>query len=262
MNVRITAIRHRWPEKAGFSLNRPKGAGEYIMLHFLTPVRLTYHENSYEISTGGFIVFSPDTGHSFSCSERLVHDWMHLSGDVKKMMENFGLKTDTLYQLRISSEVSEITAYLEKEFWAGCPYFDALSEAKLTEMFIRISRNINGMNSITEINNDTMDYFQELRANILLSPELDWTIQKMSDYVNLSPSRFSNLYRSLFGISPINDLIQIKIEKARTFLSNGMSVFETAETLGYSNVYHFIRQFKQLEGITPKQYALNKKASE
>ena len=38
--MEILRIRHRWPEKAGFSLNRPDGTDDYVLLHFHTPVRI------------------------------------------------------------------------------------------------------------------------------------------------------------------------------------------------------------------------------
>lgn len=47
----------------------------------------------------------------------------------------------------------------------------------------------------------------------------------------------------------------MRIEKAKNMLMQGMSVAETAEQLGYTNVYHFIRQFKQITGITPGKAA-------
>lgn len=258
MNVNISKIRHRWPEKAGFTLNRPHGAGEYILLHFLTSVELSFGGARQIVHPGAFIVFSPDTGHSFFSRERLVHDWMHLTGDVTEWMESFGLHPDTLYQPGIASEISEITAFLENEFWAERAYWNELSIAKLTELLIRISHSLSGENSRNDIDADITAHLHELRAGLLSEPELRRTVADMARKVNLSPSRFLYLYRSLFGISPVNDLIQIRIEKARALLSSGVSVSDVADQLGYSNVYHFIRQFRKAEGTTPKQYALRK----
>jgi hypothetical protein len=36
----IHNIRHEWPEKAGFVLDRPNGPSEYIFLHYFNPVDL------------------------------------------------------------------------------------------------------------------------------------------------------------------------------------------------------------------------------
>jgi uncharacterized lipoprotein YddW (UPF0748 family) len=63
------------------------------------------------------------------------------------------------------------------------------------------------------------------------------------------------VYKAVFGISPRRYLIFIRIEKAKMLLQSGATVTSVAEQLGYGSVYHFIRQFRQLTGDTPKQFA-------
>ena len=45
------------------------------------------------------------------------------------------------------------------------------------------------------------------------------------------------------------------VEKAKNMLLQGECVAHTAEAMGYTNIYHFIRQFKQITGITPVRCA-------
>ena len=97
MQVMLELVRQRWHEKAGFSLNRPTGAGCYILLHFLTPVTLNIRGATVQAEQGSLIVFSPDCPHGFVSREELIHDWMHLTGDVAGLMEEYGLRADTLY---------------------------------------------------------------------------------------------------------------------------------------------------------------------
>ena len=82
MELSVELVRQRWREKAGFRLNRPDGANCYILLHFLTPVELTYGGKTIAAPCGSLIVFSPGYPHSFTNKDVLIHDWMHLSGDV------------------------------------------------------------------------------------------------------------------------------------------------------------------------------------
>lgn len=46
----------------------------------------------------------------------------------------------------------------------------------------------------------------------------------------------------------------MRVEKAKALLWQNNSVTETAAQLGYASVYHFIRQFRQTTGVSPKQY--------
>lgn len=59
MELTVELVRQRYREKAGFRLNRPEGANCYILLHFLTPVALTYGEKTFAAPCGSLIVFSP-----------------------------------------------------------------------------------------------------------------------------------------------------------------------------------------------------------
>lgn len=257
MSVKITKIRHCWAEKAGFALTRPKGAQEYIMLHFLTPVELTFSASAAAALPGSLIVFAPGFAHSFQASKPLLHDWMHITGDVGRMMAEYGLAPNTLYQPNLQTAVSDLTAFLEMEFFAGHPYWPELSEVKLRELFIRVAHSLAQPQYPMTVRSETVDYLREMRSRILTEPWLAWSVAEMADAANISPSRLHAVYKAVFGTSPKHDLILMRMEKAKQLLRSGMRVAQTAEQLGYASVFHFIRQFRQTTGKTPKQYALD-----
>lgn len=254
MQVSIDLVRQRWPEKAGFHLNRPTGAGCYILLHFLTPVTLHFAGQSVAAAPGSLIVFAPGTGHGFDSAVPLVHDWMHLTGDVDALMGEYGLAPDTLYQPGVSATISEITGLLEAEFFARRPLWQPLAEVKLRELFIRTAQSLQDTPARMLVSPESAEALRRLRASMLAAPEKDWPVQEMAGALNVSTSRFYALYREFFSIAPRQDLILMRVEKAKALLWQNTSVTETAAQLGYASVYHFIRQFRQVTGISPKQY--------
>jgi len=256
MEVVINRVRHRWAESAGFVLNRPQGIPEYILLHFLSPVELTFDGKTVPAEKGSFIVFSPGTPHGFVAHEALLHDWLHLSGEMGELMNRFGLSLNHLYQTDQSAGISDIVAFLENEFFIRRPYWPELSQAKLHEMLIRISHCVHAPQLPLHVRDETAEHLREVRTRILSSPWHSWSIAELAQKVNLSESRLYAVYKAVFGISPRKDLILFRIEKAKMLLQSGSSVSSVAEQLGYGSVYHFIRQFKQLTGITPKQFTL------
>ena len=98
--------------------------------------------------------------------------------------------------------------------------------------------------------------FAELRSIIQLNCQLSWSIEGMAKLVHLSSPRFYGLYKKIFGVSPRQDLIQKRIEVAQKLLleDKKSSISKISESIGYSNQYHFIRQFKQITGVTPGQF--------
>lgn len=99
----------------------------------------------------------------------------------------------------------------------------------------------------------------KLRERMRADPEQHWSVGDLSEQMHISRSYLHRIYRSLFGKSIIEELIGFRIAKARRLLSeSNMSAADVAEQCGYSNYNHFVRQFKESEGITPSQYRKSK----
>ena len=96
---------------------------------------------------------------------------------------------------------------------------------------------------------------KELREKIYRTPQLKWNVDAMAAEVNMSRSYFQHIYRELFGVSCMTDVINSKIEKAKEILSEtSCTVSQVAAMCGYDNEEHFMRQFKKTVGVTPTRY--------
>lgn len=94
-----------------------------------------------------------------------------------------------------------------------------------------------------------------LRTAIQNDPGAGWTVARMAEYVQVSPGYLQNIYKRTFGISCMDDVIRSRIRMAQEHLIlNTQSIAEIASHCGYQHVEHFCRQFKQVTGVTPKQY--------
>lgn len=73
--------------------------------------------------------------------------------------------------------------------------------------------------------------------------------------VNISPSRFAHVFKESTGVSPHRFRKQLRMEHARHLLEEkGWAVTTVAVEVGYSNVSHFISEFKRIFGMTPGSY--------
>ncbi|MBQ9131441.1 MAG: helix-turn-helix transcriptional regulator [Clostridia bacterium] len=71
----------------------------------------------------------------------------------------------------------------------------------------------------------------------------------------LSPRRFNDLFKGLFGTTPNRYLVLRRIEHAKSLLeTQGLTVTEVAELCGFSDVYYFSKVFKQICGIPPSEW--------
>lgn len=93
------------------------------------------------------------------------------------------------------------------------------------------------------------EYLEQNFSNPEISNDL------LSSLSGVSTVYFRKLFTEIFNISPMKYVYSLRIEKARALLRSGYSsVGETAAAVGFTNVYHFSRYFKQIVGISPSQY--------
>lgn len=81
------------------------------------------------------------------------------------------------------------------------------------------------------------------------------TVRQVADQLNINRSYLSDLFRSQMGISPQQYLIQLRLEKAAQLLTVHHETPSTAGiSVGYPDLYHFSRIFKQHFGVSPRNY--------
>ena len=73
--------------------------------------------------------------------------------------------------------------------------------------------------------------------------------------VNLSPSRFSHIFKTETGTSPARYLRTLRLEHARELVKTSLlSVKQIMASTGFTDRSHFDREFKKAYGLTPVQY--------
>ncbi len=73
---------------------------------------------------------------------------------------------------------------------------------------------------------------------------------------SMSVSKLKLLFREKVGTGPIDYLIRMRIEAAQKLIRAGKLNFsQIAETLGFTSLHYFSRQFKKVTGMSPSEYA-------
>lgn len=81
------------------------------------------------------------------------------------------------------------------------------------------------------------------------------TLTEIANAVNMSASLFSLNFKKMTGITPLRYFVGIKLEKSKELLRH-QSVTDVSFDIGYNNISHFIRLFKEKFGLSPKKYQL------
>ncbi|MEK3885737.1 response regulator [Paenibacillus sp. PL2-23] len=102
---------------------------------------------------------------------------------------------------------------------------------------------------------DTKLIIDQLIKQLNLQYKKDWSLQEMAEYTQLSPSHFGVLFKKQTGMSPVNYINRIRVEQAKErLMQTDKKIYEIAEEVGFSNLPYFTRLFKQVAGLTPKEF--------
>lgn len=254
--MEFTKVCALWPERKGFHLRRSTTGDQYIFLHMHTPIEVMIDGAWVHAEKGSCILYNKNDYQEFIAKDTaLLHDFFHLVGNIDQLMEDFGLKFGHIYYPINNDAVTKLMQEMEQEHLKQEQFHNDMCTLKLTELLIYLSRS--GKRTADSLSIDTPTYkrFMKLRKEIHTRFDANLTVEEMAKMVNLSPSRFHSVYKAIFGISPKKDYLIIRIEHAKTLLQERKySVADVAIMAGYNNQFHFIRQFKEIVGVTPGKY--------
>jgi AraC-like DNA-binding protein len=73
--------------------------------------------------------------------------------------------------------------------------------------------------------------------------------------LHASPAHFRRLFKTHTGMSPKSFQMAQRMTRAKELLAGGRSIKETADALGFSDAFHFMRLFRRVAGQTAGQFA-------
>lgn len=132
---------------------------------------------------------------------------------------------------------------------------DILADLKLQELLIHI---------IQSQTNKAIDNGKIFESNTALAHVIKYIRERLSDRLTMkelttaacmSQASFYRYFKRELGMSPIEFVLVERIKFAKTLLKNPqIQINQVCFEAGFDDCNYFIRVFKKLEGITPKQY--------
>ncbi|MBS1781392.1 MAG: helix-turn-helix transcriptional regulator [Bacteroidetes bacterium] len=106
------------------------------------------------------------------------------------------------------------------------------------------------------LNNKDIQAIYEVKERILAHLSDPPVIDELAAYAHMSPTKLKRIFRQIFGNSIFNYYQEFRMkEAARLLKEEKLSVSEVGYELGFTNLGHFSRVFKEHIGMKPKQYS-------
>ncbi len=83
----------------------------------------------------------------------------------------------------------------------------------------------------------------------------DLSLEMMAQHANMSKSTLNRMFRKALNTSPTSHVIQVRIRKAAEMLRlTDNNITDIAYRVGFADSNYFSRQFRQVTGVSPRQY--------
>ena len=209
------------------------------------------------LSPSQFVVIPADAPHKYAANEAdpWTIYWVHFTGRMASYIVGLlrqnskSYKPDLAYSENRIRLFEDIYSNLEKGYgsdnlrYINMIFYHFLSSLLYEDKFTSSEKKKEG-----DVIAGTIELMQKKIHTVV-------SLQELARFAHLSVSHFSAVFRERTGYSPIEYFNHLKIQKACQYLSfTGMTVKETAASVGIEDQYYFSQMFSKLMGHSPMEY--------
>lgn len=254
--MKIVNAGYHYIHPSGFTINRPNGSGDYILLILRTEAYFVFGGEKQLTPPNSVIFFKIGTPQLYGASgEKFANDWLHIEMNdaEEKDIEALGIPFDTVMTFDSVAPFSEIIKSIFCERYSRNRYKEDSMKLYFDLMVRKLAEKLYDPHPQKE--NAFYGMLCDLQNAIRLQPQKSWAIDKICREINISRSYLQHLYKSFFGVSITADIQYSRMEYAKHLLSStNLTVCNVSASCGYPSDVHFMRVFKKATGITPSQF--------
>ena len=253
-----------FPKAAGHLRRRPAGSDQAILIYCVKGGGWCEMGGQlHTVREGDLLVVPPGAPHTYGshASNPWTIHWVHVTGaNLPDYLRELGVSAQAPVlwmgeDLQLVLLFTEIVKSLER----STAYLNLLHASHtLAHLLALIIRHRH------ELTRPVSDVVQKVAQTIIyMSEHLDQPLRvtELAALASLSPAHFTALFKEQTGCSPRDYLHLIRIHTACKMLREStLPVKEVAARLGYQDQFHFSRQFKAFQGVSPSEYRTTRSA--
>lgn len=247
-----------YPKALHHNRERPNGCKQYILIYCIHGEGwFSIQGETYRVKANHFFILPEETGHKYGADPKDPWSiyWVHFTGDLANNYCHY---------------------LMGQEAFAPKMVIPSDERNQLFDEIIRYASIINNEDAVIYANNCLYNYLASFKNTIFANTEADrkqtgtidacvelmkenldknLNLFELSQMMNISISHLSALFKEKMHDSPYNYYVFLKIQRACYLLWNTPKNIKTiAAELGYEDPYHFSRVFKNMMGLSPKDF--------
>lgn len=222
----------------------------------------------YKVESGDFLLIPPNTPHKLikinnKSTKRIIllfdkeyiKQYNTAKTDLSWIFENIKSNGNHLIKIRpvFKSRIDSHFSLLEELYLSNEYGDDVLFNTTFLSLIVRMNKGIN----FSDVDNYYKNYntfFKKINGYIDSHLDSKILLSDISNYVGLSESRLSHLFKEYLGISILQYIINKRLSIAKDMLKVGTSINDVCVKCGFQDYSSFLRTFKKKFNISPKAY--------
>lgn len=258
-NIRIISINLRTENSRGFRRHVAEGLPCYSMIQALTPGYVTVEGGLKRIEPYECVLHAPRMPRTLAAIDSesvFTTNWFHFEAeDISEAMDSYGIEFNKIYSPESATSVSDCIRTMFTEHIRPQPDDGRLMALAFQQLMLLMSRPHPRTSQPDSPYSHHYEMLAQLRFEIYNDCALDWSVEQLALRLGVSSTWLNVLYHGQFGLSPKQDIINARVERAKSLLAfTNMSLREIALSTGFSNEYYFSRLFRKAAGVAPGEY--------
>jgi len=247
----------RYSEDIGYSIQRPAGSGDFLLLLTMDGVGYCRSgDSNVELSHGSVALFRPETPQDYgtlSTRKPWSFYWVHFlprSDWVQWLV--WDVPSQQPFVRICRPEVFDLAAISLERCFSHHPSAPEIVHAMRMNSVERVLLEIFAdVESFRKVDPRVQAAVNAMRR----FPEQSFDISELARIAGLSVSRFSHLFSCSVGVAPMKFLEAQRLERAKQLLiSTSASISEVSSMAGFQNPYHFSTRFRKFFGTSPSEF--------
>ncbi len=211
------------------------------------------HFSGFDVEEGCAFIISRKKLHTFTVGPKYAHYWIGFTGRrAKSLLDFFDMPTETHEKFKIK-DFDSVIQLLDTAF-EKCTKDNNLEQTEAKIMLFSVLLHLAPYNQ--DLNKKPYSDDMEIVAQYIRNNyQQDISMQYLANAVHISQSYLSQKFHSIYGTSPLQYMIDRRIDAAKKLLcTTDYKIKEIAASVGYSSQLDFSNIFKKRTGLSPKAY--------
>lgn len=204
----------------------------------------------YPLQAGDILLLDCYIPHKYGTNTAWEIQWLHFDGPMARSYFERIQKNSPLLRIASHHPATHDLRKMLRQFASKGPLSDILLSKQITDLLTGII--LYGDNARVSHGSTVID---ECVRYISSNLDKELSVEQLSREFSLSPYYFSRLFKEETGVSPHKYLVMVRLDYSRYVLrSTNLTIKETAYRCGFNSESNFCTRFREVFGITPKEY--------